>query len=170
MKKDLIDKNRVSLAGEFAVLSKLSFLGFEASLTLGNTKGVDILVLNPKTEKMFRVEVKTSFKKGNYIKKSKEFGEHIQWILGSNVENNYSKDLFYCFVILDEKHNQRFFIIPSEIVSEYCSKEQKHWLSGGNNRKANNMRAFRLGTDKKVKYPIKTAMAEDFENKWHLFG
>lgn len=163
MKKNLVDKNRISLAGEFAVLSKLSFLGFEASLTLGNTKGVDILVLNPKTEKMFRVEVKTSYKKGNYVlKKSKDFGEHIQWIWGKKVEENNSKNLFYCFVILDEKGSQRF-IIPSKIVSEYCKIGQSHWLSSGKNRKANDMRAFRLGTDKNFKYPIKTPLGEDFQ-------
>ena len=36
------NNNQVSLAGEFAVLSQLFFRGFDASLTLGNTKGVDI--------------------------------------------------------------------------------------------------------------------------------
>ncbi len=168
MKKELVDKNRISLAGEFAVLSKLSFLGFEASLTLGNTKGVDILVLNPKTEKMFRVEVKTSFKTGNYIKQSKDFGPHIEWILSSGVEANSSKDLFYCFVILDEKHNQRFFIVPSKVVAEYIYKQHRYWLSGGKNRKDTNMRTFYLSTDKKFNGVIKTPLMVDFENRWDL--
>jgi hypothetical protein len=39
-----ISKNQVSLAGEFAVLSQLALRGFDANMTLGNTKGVDILV------------------------------------------------------------------------------------------------------------------------------
>lgn len=162
------NKNQISLSGEFAALSKLSLLGFDASLTLGNTKGVDILVLNPSTEKMFRVEVKTSFKTGNYIKKSKEWGPCIEWILGQNVENNNSKDLFYIFVILDEKHNQRFFIIPSKIVSEYCRKEHLHWLSGGEKRKTSGMRTFRLGVDANFKYKIQTALVDNYENRWDL--
>ncbi len=166
--KNKINKNQISLSGEFAVLSKLSFLGFDASLTLGNTKGVDILVLNPATEKMFRVEVKTSFKTGNYIKNSKDWGPCIEWILSQNVENNNSKDLFYIFVILDEKQNQRFFIIPSKIVSEYCKKEHLHWLSGGEKRKTSGMRTFRLGVDADFKYTLETALAADYENRWDL--
>ena len=34
------------LAGEFYVLAQLNARGYDASLTLGNTKGVDILVMN----------------------------------------------------------------------------------------------------------------------------
>ena len=54
-----ISKNQIALAGEFAVLSQLSLHGFDANLTLGNTKGVDILVSNPETGSMKRLEVKT---------------------------------------------------------------------------------------------------------------
>lgn len=165
-----INKNQISLAGEFAVLSKLSFLGFDASLTLGNTKGVDILVFNPKTENMLRVEVKTSFKTGNYIKNLKDWGPCIEWILGESAERNNSKDLFYVFVILDEKQNQRFFILPSKIISEYCKKEHLHWLAGDKKRKTSGMRTFRIGTDVNFKYPIKTQLISEYENNWSLLS
>jgi len=33
-----LSKNSVSLAGEFAVLSKLALHGYDANMTLGNTK------------------------------------------------------------------------------------------------------------------------------------
>jgi len=46
-----ISKNQISLAGEFAVLSQLALHGFDANLTLGNTKGVDILLSNSETKK-----------------------------------------------------------------------------------------------------------------------
>ena len=36
--------NRTALAGEFAVLSQLALCGYDANMTLGNTKSVDILV------------------------------------------------------------------------------------------------------------------------------
>jgi len=37
-----IPNNSVSLAGEFAVLSQLALRGYDANMTLGHTKGVDI--------------------------------------------------------------------------------------------------------------------------------
>ena len=59
----MISKNSVAIAGEFAVLSQLSLRGYDANMTLGHTKGVDILVSDPEKNKMFKVEVKTSFAK-----------------------------------------------------------------------------------------------------------
>jgi hypothetical protein len=39
------------LAGEYYVLAQLTARGINASLTLGNTKGVDILVYNEEKKK-----------------------------------------------------------------------------------------------------------------------
>ena len=47
------------MAGEFYVLAQLTARGFNASLTLGNTKGVDILVMNENNNIGYKVEVKT---------------------------------------------------------------------------------------------------------------
>src|SRR5262249_29070726 len=44
-----INRNSVSLAGEFAALSQLALRGYDANMTLGRTKSVDILVSNPAT-------------------------------------------------------------------------------------------------------------------------
>ncbi|MCP9786006.1 hypothetical protein [Cyanobium sp. N5-Cardenillas] len=52
--------NEVGIAGEFYVLHMLARLGYSPALTLGNTKGVDILVTCPSTSRVSRVEVKTS--------------------------------------------------------------------------------------------------------------
>jgi hypothetical protein len=45
-----LDKNTIALAGELAVLSQLALHGYDANMTLGHTKGVDILVSDPKTK------------------------------------------------------------------------------------------------------------------------
>lgn len=58
---DKISKNSVSLAGEFAVLSQLVLRGYDANLTLGRTKNVDILVSNPEANRLYKLEVKTSY-------------------------------------------------------------------------------------------------------------
>src|SRR6266481_4098994 len=42
-----LNKNSVSIAGEYAVLSQLAARGYDANMTLGRTKGVDILVSDP---------------------------------------------------------------------------------------------------------------------------
>ena len=41
-----MDITQKGLAGEFYALAQLTARGYNASLTLGNTKGVDILVMN----------------------------------------------------------------------------------------------------------------------------
>lgn len=60
MTKRKVNANAVSLAGEFATLSQLALRGYDANMTLGQTKGVDILVSDPESDRMFRIEVKTS--------------------------------------------------------------------------------------------------------------
>ena len=63
-----LDKTQIGLTGEYYVLAQLSARGFVATLTLGNTKGVDILVTNQEINKLFKVEVKTSTNKPSNAK------------------------------------------------------------------------------------------------------
>ncbi len=76
------NKNGVSLAGEFAVLSQLALLNYDANMTLGHTKGVDILVSDPGTGKMFKLEVKTKLRESDkQVSESRIFGESIgDWL------------------------------------------------------------------------------------------
>lgn len=52
--------NALALAGEFATLSQLALRGFDANMTLGHTKHVDILVSQAASGSMCKLEVKTS--------------------------------------------------------------------------------------------------------------
>ena len=54
------NNNSVSLAGEFAVLSQLALREYDANMTLGRTKSVDILLSDPANLKMYKLEVKRS--------------------------------------------------------------------------------------------------------------
>ena len=47
--------NQKGLAGEFYALAQLTARGYNASLTLGNTKGVDILVMNEKNNIGYKI-------------------------------------------------------------------------------------------------------------------
>ena len=53
-----IDKQRLGLAGEYGVCSELLKRGYDASLTLGNAKAIDIILIQSGTVKT--IEVKTS--------------------------------------------------------------------------------------------------------------
>ncbi len=46
--KETLNVNSISLAGEFFTLGQLALRGFDANMTLGHTKSVDILLSAPK--------------------------------------------------------------------------------------------------------------------------
>ena len=169
MKKN---KTQESLAGEYAVLSQLALRGFDASLTLGNTKGVDILVSNPANDDMFRVEVKTTIKNtGEKISHSELFGdvENI-WMLSEKNESIINDKLLYCLVSIDSKTNIfSYYIVPSKIVANYLKAEAKLWFGAEKRKitKTAGMRHFRLGV-KNFNYKIPTPIANDYKNNWNL--
>lgn len=60
------EKQRLGLYGEYRVLAELVKEGFNASITMGNTKATDIVVFNEEN-KYLRVEVKTSKNQKNFV-------------------------------------------------------------------------------------------------------
>ena len=59
--KQTIDKYMLGLSGEYAVCSELLRRNKMASITMGNAKGVDIIVLYPNEGQTYKkIEVKTS--------------------------------------------------------------------------------------------------------------
>lgn len=165
--------NAIGLAGEFAALSQLALRGYDANLTLGNTKGVDILVSDPDSGLMFRLEVKTSGYlnvRGSASKRSRLFGHCYEWILSKRNEDLVDPSLFYCFVNLSgsEGTSFRFFVVPSEIVATYVRDQHRLWLDRDPARKDTPMRVFRLGLED-GDYPLPTPLAERYEDDW-TFG
>ena len=166
------DKNAVSLAGEFAVLSQLALQDYDASMTLGHTKGVDILVSDPRGKKMFRLEVKTKLRKNDKdVARSKIFGTVVGgWIMSKKHETNTDPSLFYCFVIIWKRTKKfKFFVIPSRIVARYVREQHRLWLTEkkkeGKQVKDTEMRNFRIGFEGK-KYRIDTPTVEQYEDNW----
>jgi len=163
------NKNALALAGEFAVLSELALRGYDANMTLGHTKGVDILVSNPKTNKMFKLEVKTKFRDSD--KKhtnSTIFGRVLgQWMMNKKHEKNKDSNLSYCFVLFNRpKNTVQFFIVPSRVVANYVEAEHKLFLKvkrhEGIEVKNTDMRLFRLGF-RGQPYSIRTPFTETYE-------
>ena len=125
-----LDKNTIALAGEFAVLSQLALHGYDANMTLGHTKSVDILVSDPKTKKMFKLEVKTKYRKSSKKStKSKLFGEAVgKWIMNSKHESINDPRLFYCFAIFCKPTKTfQFYVVPSKVVAKYVREEHQYF-------------------------------------------
>ena len=170
-----INANSVSLAGEFAVLSQLALRGYDANMTLGRTKSVDILVSNPANGQMYQLEVKTNFKNNpkKGISKSELFGNIVSgWIMHKKHETNMSPTLFYCFVNISKDTNLfKFYVVPSNVVAKYVNEQHALWLKvnrgAGKVVRDSDMRVFRIGQQNE-KYPISTPTAERYENNWEF--
>lgn len=134
-------KNKISpilagVSGEYFVAAELSRRGYICSVTLKNTKGIDILVCNEDATKTLGIQVKT-----NQINKS-------EWILNEKCETLIDENIFYVFVNLrniDEL--PEFYVVPSMVVAMTTSTNHKKWLKGigrnGQTRNDSSMRKFR---------------------------
>lgn len=167
-----ININSVSIAGEFAVLSQLALRGYDANMTLGHTKSVDILVSDPRTGKLYQMEVKTNLRNNSdKVSVSKIHGSSVSdWMMSKKNESVVMPSLFYCFVNISKDTNVfKFYIVPSKVVADYVKAQHELYLvekkKEGKKVKDTDMRTFRLGI-KGEKYAIPTPVDEQYENNW----
>ncbi len=123
------------VSGEYFVTAELSKQGYIASITLRNTKGIDILCSNSDSTKTIGIQVKTNS------------GSNRNWILNQKAENYFAVNLFYVFVNLNHNLNHPdYFIVPSKVVANYCKKSHSKWLNTpgrkGQKHKDNPIRSF----------------------------
>ena len=124
------------ISGEYAAAAELTRRGFVASITLRNTRGIDILVANADASKSAGVQVKTN-----------QSGKRL-WLLNRKAEDFHSKNLFYVFVCLRPAgHRPDFFVVPSKDVAKYIKRSHARWLERpgrrGQPHKDNAMRQFK---------------------------
>jgi hypothetical protein len=124
------------VAGEYFVAGELSRLGHIASITLRNTKGIDILVSDSSGSRQVGIQVKTNQ------------GSKPEWILNEKAENYFADNLFYVFVNLkDQKERPDFYIVPSKAVASYARSSHQNWLKtpgiNGQAHQDNPVRKFR---------------------------
>ncbi len=141
------------IAGEYFVAGELSRRGYIASLTLRNTRGVDIVVSNEDATRSVGVQVKTSQKTAPL------------WLLDKKVEKGadeeYAANLFFVFVNLPQSGQPKYYIVPLREVAEYARRRHETWLQTpgkhGVQHKDASMRKFE---DREGKYL----------NRWDLLG
>jgi hypothetical protein len=106
------------VSGEYFVAAELSRRGYICSVTLKNTKGIDLLVCNEDSTKTLGIQVKT-----NQINKR-------EWMLNEKSEKMIDTNIMYVFVnLISQNILPEFYIVPSKVVSDYIINDHKKWLS-----------------------------------------
>ena len=116
MPKEKTSSILAGIAGEYFVAGELSRRGWIASLTLRNTRGVDILAKHEGTNRSVGVQVKTSS------------GRNPKWILNKKAETMTDPTVFYAFVRLMNGDTPRIHIVPSAVVAEHTERTHREWL------------------------------------------
>lgn len=149
MKTGRRSKILTGIAGEYFVAAELSRRGYVASLTLRNTRGIDILASNADATKSVGIQVKT------------KFGKKPQWLLNRKAEKDTAENLFYVFVKINSSDAPEYYIVPRAVVAKYVSERYRAWLAkpgrNGKPHRENSMRVFR---DRENEY----------RDRWDLLG
>ena len=144
-----LNKILTGVAGEYFVAAELSRRGYVASLTLRNTRGIDILASNLDATKSVGIQVKTNS------------GKKPHWLLSEKAETDTAENLYYVFVNLNEIDAPEYYIVPRAEVAKYITEKHKAWLAtpgrSGRARRDSTMRDFR---DPEGRY----------RNGWDLLG
>jgi len=105
------------VSGEYFVAAELSRRGYIASITLRNTKGLDILCSNAEATKTVGIQVKA------------HAGSRRAWMLNEKAEDYYADNLFYVFVCLNNgERPPEYHIVPSKVVAGTVRKGHAKWL------------------------------------------
>lgn len=131
-----LPKGLSGIAGEYFVAAELSRRGYIASITLRNTKGIDILASNSTATRQIAIQVKTNQ------------GSKPEWVLSKEAEIFHANNLFYMFVNLRSSEGRPdFYIVPSKSVADFVRKDHQEWLEKpgkrGQAHKDNPVRQFR---------------------------
>jgi hypothetical protein len=138
------------VAGEYFVAAELTARGYIASITLRNTKGVDILCSNSDASKSVAIQVKTNR------------GSSRSWVLNQKGEDYFADNLFYVLVNLnDGKQAPDYFVVPSKIVATHIKESHQTWLNTPG-------REGRVHVDTTMRKFIDTE--EQYLNRWDLLG
>jgi len=134
--KTKLESVAVGVTGEYYVAGELSHRGYISSITLRNTRGIDIIVSNKEGTKSATIQVKST-----------QNNKKNSWILIQKSEDFFSDNHFYIFVNLNEPGiRPKFFVVPSEVVAQYISTSHKNWLNkpgrNGQQHNDNQMRRF----------------------------
>ncbi len=98
------------VAGEYFVAAELSRRGYIASISLRNTRGIDILATNQAATRSITIQCKTN-QRG--VK---------TWMLNHKSEDFFAPDHYYVFVALGPATERPcFHVVPSQTVANFIA-------------------------------------------------
>ncbi len=120
------------VSGEYFVAAELSRMGYIASITLRNTRGVDILASNADASRTVAIQVKTNQ------------GSRRHWLMHQKAEDYFADNLFYVLVNLNGGGQPEFFVVPSTDMARLVGEQYRRWYQerGREPPPDNTMRAF----------------------------
>jgi hypothetical protein len=150
MPKNRLDSILSGVAGEYFVAAELSRRGYLASITLRNTREIDVLAASADASRSVGISVKTNQRSSR------------SWLLRQSAESVRDPNIFYVFVNLNGTNGMpSYHVVPSATVAEFVTASHKNWLAGsrrdGGPRKDTSMRKFGDPDGQ-------------FLNAWHLLG
>jgi hypothetical protein len=130
------------VSGEYFVAAELSRRGYISSVTLKNTRGIDILVANESATKTLGIQVKTNQ------------SDRKAWVLNEKAEEFYADNLFYVFVnLIGVGQLPEYYIVSSKTVADSVKSGHKKWLeTPGKKGQAHNDSSMRMFVDQEQKY------------------
>jgi hypothetical protein len=140
---------QTGISGEYFVAAELSRRGYVASLTLRNSKGIDVLASNADATKSVGIQVKTCQ------------GLKPVWLLNVKAEADSAENLFYVFVCLPIRGAPSFYIVPRDVVAKQVRESHRHWLAtpGRDGRQHRDNPNRKFGDPK-----------GDYKDRWDLLG
>jgi hypothetical protein len=138
------------VAGEYFVAAELSRRGHIASISLRNTRGIDILATNQDSSRSITIQCKTN-----------QLGQKI-WMLNDKSERFHSDNHYYVFVALGAPDQRAsYHIVPSTTVARFTADYHQQWLDApgraGRAHVDNTMRKF-------------TDPDDQYLERWDLLG
>ena len=137
------------VAGEYFVAAELSRRGYIASISLRNTRGIDILATNAAASRSVTIQCKTSQSRN-------------VWMLSDKSESFYSDNHFYVLVALGGPlERPRYHVVPSAAVAKHVRDNHSNWLA----RPGRHGRAH-------VDNPVRNFhdRANEYLERWDLLG
>ena len=109
-----LDNQAIASAGQYFVCAELSRRGAIASLTLGNTQGIDVLAASKDSKRSAFIQVKTTGR--------------TSWILGTRDTLPSDDNTFYIFVRLRGTELPEYYIVPAKVVAKTLIRRHKAFL------------------------------------------
>ena len=95
----------------------MSRRGYVASLTLRNTRGIDVLASNQDATKSVGIQVKTCQ------------GTKPEWLLNAKAESDSAENLCYVFVCLPDRGTPSYYVVRHDVVAKKVREDHERWLA-----------------------------------------